>query len=134
METRKLVKGRRRSRATLVARQESLTAAEDGQEAAIVAAQDQGAIENVTQRWVSVRDRNRDPICARLHGQKVPLGKPFTDPGTSVKYRSPPEPHSACRCGRQYSFRKTAKAKAASELVPSRELISLAERFFMDKA
>lgn len=127
--TRKLIKGHRRNRSTLVARHEGLTAAEDAQEAAILAAESEGMITGVTQRWVSIRDKRRDPVCARLHGQKVPIGKAFKDPLTGITYMKPPQPHGLCRCGRQYSFRQTAKAKAARELRMDPGLTSISLAF-----
>ncbi len=69
-------------------------------------------ISEVKQRWVSIKDKQRDPICARLHGQVVPLGQKFTDPGTGKKYDRPGQPHSRCRCGRQYSFGRVRQRAA----------------------
>ena len=112
-ETKKLVKAHRRNRSTMVARHEGLTAAEDAQETAMRAAAEQGAITQVFQRWVSIRDKRRDKVCKRLHGQRVRLGDKFTDPETGLKYDRPPQPHGLCRCGRQYSFKKKAGRRAA---------------------
>jgi hypothetical protein len=116
-ETQRLIKRGRKNRASLVARHEGLTAAEDAQEATFRAAVDQGAIKEVWQRWVSIRDKRRDPICARLHGQRVRMGDRFRDPVTGKTYAKPPAPHGKCRCGRQYSFRKPG-VRAAMEFMP----------------
>lgn len=105
-QIRRMVKRSRRNRAKLVSQHEGSTVAEDAQEVAIRAAKDEGAIKNVFQRWVSIRDKQRDPICARLHGQRVRLGQKFSDPATGKKYDKPPQPHGHCRCGRQYEFER----------------------------
>jgi len=112
-QANKIVRSGRRNRARLVSRHEGSTAAEDAQELTIRAAEQQGVIKEVFQRWVSIRDKRRDPICARLHGQRVRLGDSFTDPLTGKKYSKPPQPHAKCRCGRQYTFKKVTRRRAA---------------------
>lgn len=93
---RRQIKAARRTRSSLVARHEGLTSSEDAQEATIRAAAEQGVIKEVWQRWVSIPDKRRDPICKRLHGQRVRLGDKFTDPATGIKYEKPPQPHGVC--------------------------------------
>jgi hypothetical protein len=106
-----------RNRGKMTGAHETKIGAEMGQDVAVAHAVDEGEIENPRERWVSIRDGRRDPICKRLHGQTVPLGKRFTDPSTGNSYKGPPEPHMTCRCGKHLMFRKVPaerRAKAGS--------------------
>lgn len=94
-----------RNRGKMTGAHETKIGAELGQDAAVAHATDEGEIENPRERWVSIRDGRRDPICKRLHGQTVPLGKRFVDPATGNSYKGPPEPHMTCRCAKHVLFR-----------------------------
>lgn len=100
------------SRARTVARSEGLAAAQEGQTEVMRAAEREGEIEDVRKVWVTVRDGRQDPICDRLHGQKVKLGTRFRDNSTGRRYSGPPEPHGSCRCGIQFKFRKVRQKEA----------------------
>lgn len=111
---RRLSTRARQARARFSARQETKIGAEAGQDQAIRQALDNGEIEDVRQRWASIRDKRRDPVCARLHGQVRKLGERFVDPVTGNSYAGPPEPHQTCRCGKHIIFKRARRSGRAA--------------------
>lgn len=85
-----------RQRALLIARTETIAAANAGQQLQWAQAVKDGLLRgNEKQRWIVAFDERLCPICRALHGQQVPLGQPFM----SIKgpVLSPPA-HPNCRC------------------------------------
>ena len=88
----------RRYRATTIARTESMTAANRGQQEAWLAARDKGLLDpDVAQRWIITPDERLCPICEPMDGVTAPLGGLFSNPETSAQYSGPPA-HPNCRC------------------------------------
>jgi len=88
-----------RSRATAIARTETINAVNAGQEEIWAQAMDQGLIDfNARKKWVVTPDDLLCPICKPIPKNNpggVPIGTPFQ---TSVGPRMRPAAHPNCRC------------------------------------
>lgn len=84
-------------RAQTIARQEVMTAAREGQEAAWQSAADDGLIDKThTQKiWIVTDDDRLCPICEAMDGQQVDLDDDFSSENGSVGAEGA---HVACRC------------------------------------
>jgi hypothetical protein len=89
-----------RYRAEMIARTETIRAANAGQIEAWRQAQQQGWLSNtVRMQWIVTRDERTCKICPQIPGLNpggVPIGGAFQSPVGLV--RQPPDPHPQCRC------------------------------------
>jgi SPP1 gp7 family putative phage head morphogenesis protein len=84
------------ARAELIARTESMTAANEGQMALWDQAQEAGLIgPNAQKEWVTAGDEKLCPICDGLDGEQVGLDETFDADGEDIE--GPPA-HPNCRC------------------------------------
>lgn len=87
-------------RAEMIARTETIRAANAGQVEAWNQAQQQGLLSaTVRQKWIYTRDERTCTICPRIPGMNpegVPIGGLFQSPVGLI--RQPPDPHPQCRC------------------------------------
>ena len=87
-----------RYRTENIARTESMTAANRGQQESWRAAVDAGLLRPDTlQGWSVADDTRLCPICRPMKDQTAPLGGVFTNPKTAAQYVGPPA-HPSCRC------------------------------------
>jgi len=87
-----------RYRTEMIARTESMRAANAGQQEAWKAARDDGLIPaGQVQKWLVTPDERLCSICAPMENVTTPLGQPFTHPVTYAQYEAPPI-HPSCRC------------------------------------
>lgn len=81
-------------RAEMIARTETMTAANEGQRQVWAQAMDQGLLPNDIQReWIATSDANVCPICEELNGARTSIEGEYPDPGGD----GPPQ-HPNCRC------------------------------------
>ncbi len=87
-------------RAEMIARTETIRAANAGQIEAWRQAQQQGYLSaTVRQRWIYTKDERTCEVCPQIPDMNpagVPIGGVFRAPGGVVK--QPPDPHPQCRC------------------------------------
>lgn len=87
-------------RAEMIARTETIRAANAGQIEAWRQAQQQGYLATtVRQKWIYTNDERTCTVCpqiAEMNPVGVPIGGVFRAPGGAVK--QPPDPHPRCRC------------------------------------
>lgn len=87
-------------RAEMIARTETIRAANAGQIEAWLQAQRQGFLPaTMRQKWIYTRDERTCKICPQIpsmNPQGVPIGGMFQSPIGLV--RQPPDPHPECRC------------------------------------
>jgi len=87
-----------RYRTENIARTESMTAANRGQQEAWRAAADAGLLDaDQRQVWLITDDERLCAICEPMEDQTAPLGGVFTNPDTQAQYPGPPI-HPSCRC------------------------------------
>jgi uncharacterized protein with gpF-like domain len=88
-----------RQRALLIARTETIRAANLGRAAAWEAAIEDGLLDRTRawRVWSATMDERVCPICGPMDGQRRRFGVPFTG-GDGRSYMDPPEPHPQCRC------------------------------------
>jgi hypothetical protein len=106
-------------RGTVIARTETLAAANQGQLEAWRQARDAGRLPKGAQKkWITTPDDRRcTAICKPMHGQKVPLDASFMVPKVGAKPRPPAHPQ--CRCVMSLVARPApTKAPITSKVVP----------------
>ena len=88
-----------RRRALLIARTETIRAANLGRAAAWEAAAQQGLLDKTRawRVWSTSPDERTCAICRPMDGQRRRFGQPFLG-GDGNHYMDPPEPHPQCRC------------------------------------
>lgn len=92
----KYAKRQLRQRALLIARTETIAAANAGQQLQWAQAVKDGLLRGTErQRWVVAFDERLCPQCRALHGQSVPLGQSFDSIDGPV---AAPPAHPNCRC------------------------------------
>ena len=87
-------------RAETIARTETITSANYGQQEAWQQAQDEGLLPANAQRvWLAIDDGRTDDVCSRLDGVVAGIDEPFTDPETGDEFMNPGyDVHPNCRC------------------------------------
>jgi hypothetical protein len=87
-------------RAETIARTETITSANYGQQEAWQQAQDEGLLPADAQRvWLAIDDGRTDDVCLRLDGMVAGIDEPFTDPETGDTFMNPGyDVHPNCRC------------------------------------
>jgi F like protein len=86
------------ARADVIARTESMIAANEGQAAAWEQATDAGLLSGTEKKtWIITDDDRLCPICEGLADQTVPLDDNFQSPDTGEEFDVPPA-HPNCRC------------------------------------
>lgn len=84
-------------RAMVIARSESISAANAGQVELWSQAREAGEIPfGMLKEWIATPDRRICPICESLDGKKVPLGESFVD--LNGQHHERPTAHPQCRC------------------------------------
>jgi len=102
-----------RQRTEMIARTESMRAANRGQQEAWLAARDQGLLSSEqVQVWLVTPDERLCPYCAPMEDRVALLGQPFTHPETGEQFLGPPI-HPHCRCSQ--SLRITEPELTAAE-------------------
>lgn len=96
-------------RAELIARTETIRAAQIGQEETWLQAAERGLIdpERTKRRWSATPDDRTDEVCQGLDGQEVGMDEPFEFDGE--EYDAPPDPHPGCRCALVLVFERPGK-------------------------
>ena len=87
-------------RAETIARTETITSANYGQQEAWQQAINGGYLPANAQRiWLAIDDGRTDDVCLRLDGMVAGIDEPFTDPETGDEYMNPGyDVHPSCRC------------------------------------
>jgi len=89
-------------RALMIARTETMTAANEGQRQLWAQAQRQGLLaEDRLKEWIVTPDDRLCPICAPLQGETAPVGEPFPTTGKQA-----PPAHVMCRCAMGISAKR----------------------------
>lgn len=86
-----------RQRGKMIARTETINAANAGRYESYLQAADQGLFARNLARveWLASEDERTCPICMALDGESVPLGQPFESPEGPIMH---PTAHPQCRC------------------------------------
>jgi SPP1 gp7 family putative phage head morphogenesis protein len=80
------------TRATMIARTETIAAAADGALASYRQAVDSGALDGYGKTWIATPDERECPVCQSLDGEQRAFDQPFSD-----GQEGPPD-HVNCRC------------------------------------
>ena len=98
-------------RANVIARTESLRAANGGQKILWSESQKNGLLDPVqtNQIWIATDDDRECPICAALNGQSIPLDGAWTSSVSGATAEIPPI-HTSCRCAMGLDFSQASSS------------------------
>ena len=94
-----------RERAAVIARQETISAANAGQFELFKQLEQSELVRNVEKEWIVTPDDRLCPICRPMIGQRVGIDEAFVSPFNGARATHPPI-HIQCRCAVSLVFRK----------------------------
>ena len=94
-----------RERAAVIARQETITAANAGQFELFKQVERSDLVRNVEKEWIVTPDDRLCPICRPMAGQRVGVDEAFVSPFNGARAVHPPV-HIQCRCAVSLVFKR----------------------------